>query len=119
MKLTRSKSAFILKVTGFTILVVIVVGYTLFRSIPYIQGPQIRITSPQDGSTIATSTIRITGQAARINSLFINGSPISIDKDGNFAETLIVFKGANIITVDAVDRFKRTSRITLHLLGSY
>lgn len=119
MNFGRSRLARILKFAIFGLAALVVLGYASYRSLPYIQGPDITVTEPADGSSIATTTVKIAGQAKRVNALSINGMPMSIDEQGNFSKTILVFRGINIITIEAKDQFERADRVTLQVLGSY
>lgn len=118
MKLTRTRFAKLLRITIFVLLALIVIGYATFRSLPYASGPIITIFQPINGSTIASTTTEIVGRADRVNSISINGSPISLDESGNFRKTLIIFKGINVITIEAHDQFKRVEKTRVTILGT-
>lgn len=104
--------------TGISIVIVvgIIIGYALFASHSFISGPEIIITSPAPGTTIATSTVKITGVALRIQDLSLNGRPILIDNEGNFNEVLLLYPGYNVALFSAVDKFDRTSEYKLELV---
>jgi hypothetical protein len=108
MPFTRSTLLRIIK-TGSAILVIcIIVAYALWRSFTYVQGPSISITEPQNGDTITASTTIIRGIVERANSITLNGKSISIDEQGNFIETIIIFPGVNVISFEARDQFERS-----------
>ncbi len=87
--------------------VIIIGGYGLFEARRIIEGPEIVITSPLNGSATSTMGVVITGTAANISFLTINDKPSYTDKDGNFNETLSIPPGIAVLTVRAVDRFGR------------
>lgn len=70
-----------------------------------------------NGTSITSSTTEITGKVERAVHISLNGKPINIDEDGNFKETLIVFKGVNIITLEAKDQFDRGVQTEINLFG--
>jgi hypothetical protein len=49
------------------------------------------------------------GQAEPGVKLTINGQQSYIDKDGNFEQSISLFQGLNIIKVEAVNRFNKSS----------
>ena len=98
-------------------IVVTIVGYATWRSLSYARGPSIRVFQPLPGISLNTKTIEIIGRAERINSLTLNGNPISIDEQGNFKETVAVFAGVNIITLGATDQFGRARSETIEIFG--
>jgi len=100
-------------------LVALLIGlYAFSRSLNYIHGPQIHIFQPINGSAIASSTVTIIGRADNINSLSVDGQTIFIDEAGNFTETLLVFKGLNMITLVAHDQFGRSVQNQLEIIGN-
>ncbi len=118
MTFTRTEFAKSVRMSVLIIVIVIIVGYAAFRSLPYVRGPQIILFQPINGSTIASTTITVVGRALRINSLTMNDNPIETDESGNFKETLVVFPGVNVISFNATDQFKRMVRAELRVFGS-
>lgn len=118
MNLNLSNFSHIIRTSLFVLAAVFVLGYAVLRSVPYARGPIVTIYEPINGSTVATTTIEIVGKAERVNAITINGNNISIDEKGNFKETLIIFKGINLITVEATDQFKRSEKAQLTILGT-
>lgn len=107
MPFTRTQSIRAIKAGIIVLAILIIVGYAAWRSLNYARGPAITIFQPIDGSAVASGTIDIIGRADRVNSLAIDDEPVSLDLQGNFRETLIVFPGVNMITLDAKDQFGR------------
>jgi len=96
----------------FLILGVLLVGYGLFESRRLLEGPEITITTPLDGSATSTQLIRVAGTAKNIAFLTINDAPAYTDEQGNFTELRSPTPGVTVITVAAVDRFgRKTSKI--------
>lgn len=98
------------------IVVIIIVGYALWRSAAYTSGPKITVIQPPQGASIATSSVTIVGQAERITALYLNNKAISIDETGNFKETILLFPGINILTLEGKDQFKRSAHTTVTLI---
>ncbi len=91
--------------------VVIIGGYGLFEARRIIEGPEIVITSPLNGTATSSIGVVITGTAQNISFLTINDKPSYTDKTGNFSERLSIPPGLAVLTVRAVDRFgRRTSK---------
>ena len=82
---------------------------TLFRSTQdYLQGPKIIVKTPINGVTITSNPfIPILGTTERVSNIHLNGRKIFIDKEGNFKETILLYPGYNIITIQISDRFKK------------
>lgn len=118
MNITRSTTLRFIKLIVIGLVIFIIVGYAIWRSLNYFRGPEITIFEPVNGSSIATSTIVVRGQAERINNISLNGSLILIDEQGNFGRILAIFPGINILTFNASDQFGRTSSLELRLFGT-
>lgn len=94
--------------TIFSVLAVcIVLGYSYFALGDYIRGPQIELSSPENGFSTTTQKIDIVGKTIHANVLFINDASTSLDLKGNFSESLLLSPGYNIIKVKAEDRYHR------------
>ncbi len=87
------------------LLLFLVVGYTLYEIQRIASGPKIIVYFPQNGATIATSTLEISGIAKNISDISLDDRKIFIDEKGNFKEELLLSPGYNIITIKASDRF--------------
>ena len=117
MKITRTRFIRIVKIATVAVAAAAVAGFVVWRSLPYARGPAIAVFQPISGSTISDKTIDIIGRADRVSALTVNDDKISMDESGNFREKLAVFPGANLITLGAVDRFGRTTKVTVEIYG--
>lgn len=91
--------------------VLVVLLYGLFEARRIIEGPQITISVPANGSATSTTGVTIAGNAQNISFLTINDKPSFTDTQGNFSETLSIPPGFAVLTVAATDRFgRRTSK---------
>ena len=115
----RTKTLRFIRIVAVSLFAVIIIVYAIWRSLNYARGPVVNIFQPLNGSAVATSTVKIIGQALRVNSLSLNGKTVFIDEAGNFSETLIVFSGMNIITFNAHDQFGRETKKELDLVGVF
>ena len=118
MNITRSRFARIVRMAATVLAVLVVVSYAGYRSLPYIRGPVIHVYQPLNGSSISSTTVTIIGKADRTNSLSLNDDPIQVDEAGNFKQSIIVFPGLNILSLDATDQFKRESHTELQIFGT-
>ncbi|MES3031550.1 MAG: hypothetical protein V4697_04040 [Patescibacteria group bacterium] len=114
--ITREGTQKILKTTLALLAIALVVGYTLFASRDFIRGPDIVIKEPVNGSTLATSSVLVVGQALRIQKIELNNRPILIDKEGNFKETILLLPGYNSPLFTASDKFGRKTEYKLELI---
>ncbi len=117
MSLTRTTSLRLLKIGGIILIAFIIIGYSVWRTHTYIEGPAISIFEPVNGSALASSTVTVRGQALRVNIISINGNVISVDQEGNFTENIVLFPGLNILTITAQDQFKRHTEKRLTIMG--
>jgi glucodextranase-like protein/Big-like domain-containing protein len=83
--------------------------------------PVVKITSPPDGSTVAGSSVAVTGtvtDASPIASATINGQPLALT-GGAFTTTVNLAAGPNPITVEATDAAGHVGRamVTVTLQG--
>ena len=114
---SRTDNLRLIKIGGILFLIIIISAFTIFRSLNYARGPQITIFYPTNGSMTASSTLKIGGQAQRINKITLNGNPISIDEKGFWEENIIIFSGINLITIKAEDQFGRKISKQLDIVG--
>jgi len=115
---SRTNNLRLIKITSLVVLFILIAIYAFFRSLNYAKGPDIEIYFPSDGSTISSSTIKITGQAFRINKITLNGHTISVDESGKWEQTVIIFPGINKITLYAEDQFGRNISKKLDIVGA-
>lgn len=118
MALTRTTTVRIIKIAISLCVLLIIVIYAVSRSLNYARGPIIFVSEPSNWASIASSTTLIVGHVDRVRTIALNGHPITIDEQGNFKETIIIFSGMNTITLAAQDQFGRTTSTTLTLVGS-
>jgi hypothetical protein len=102
---------------GIAAVAVIVVGYAVWRSLPYAEGSDLTVFQPLNGSATASTTITVIGRVTHANSITLDGRQISVDEQGNFKEMLAIFPGINIIHLHATDRFGRDISRELGVLG--
>ena len=93
------------------IVLVILIGYGVLKALPLLEGPQIRLTSPEQGQSFAGGSVRISGVAAHTQDLSLNGSPLLIDPKGAFSTTLVLPPGGAILTLTATDRFGKSETV--------
>lgn len=85
--------------------------YISYQARFLIIGPQITLT--EEVSTLQnTRYITLTGSAANISRLWLNGRPIFTDRNGQFTAAVILENGYTITTLMAEDRYGRTTTIT-------
>jgi hypothetical protein len=113
--MTRSPKKSI-TIASIILVVILLIGYTLFQAKNLIRGPILIIDAPLDGDTVPYEVVDISGSAENISAISLNDSPIFVDKDGKFLEKVVVAPGYSIIKISARDRFNRTVTKYLHLV---
>lgn len=96
--------------------ILIVVGYSFFALKDVLRGPRIDIETPQSGYSTTTPMIGVSGRVFRGNLFFIDNATTTIDLEGNFSEQLLLSSGYNIMTLEARDRYGRTSTETIEMV---
>ncbi len=92
-------------------LLVAVLLYGGMEAAPLIAGPHIKLSSPTRDTHILDGVVSITGRAKRAESLELNGGPLLIEENGNFAKEITLPKGGAVISLVATDRFGRTDSV--------
>lgn len=105
----------LIRVSGIIIIVAIAL-YALYQSRIFIQGPEIILDHPQDGSTITERLVVVRGRVHNISRLHLNGREILTNEAGEFEEPMILFPGNNIISIDGEDNFNRRIDKELHIV---
>jgi hypothetical protein len=90
------------------LLLTIVVLYGLHEAWPLISGPQLSITSPQNGESFDNNFIIISGTAIHTQGVSLDGGPLLTDQTGHFQSTLTLPSGGAILTITGSDRFGRS-----------
>ena len=106
----------LLKITAYTVAILIVLGYGIFATHDFILGPTISLSEPKNGSMFTHPDIRIRGIVQRIQDITLNGRPITIDDKGNFNEAVLLAPGYNIFELVAHDKFGRNKDVRLELV---
>lgn len=78
------------------------------KAAPLLLGPQLSLSSPTDGQTIAGGVLPIEGIAHHTEKLALDGAPLLIDERGAFHTSLVLPQGSAILTLTVSDRFGRT-----------
>lgn len=89
------------------LVIILVAGYGLFEARKVLEGPEIAIDSPTDGSATSSALVVVQGTAQNIAFLTINDAPAYTDPSGKFVYTIAPPAGYTVVTVAATDRFGR------------
>src|SRR3989344_5456473 len=89
------------------LVVLVVLSYGLFEARKLIEGPEITILSPADGSATSSVAVVVSGTAHNIAFLTINDAPAYTDEAGEFVYRYSPPAGYNAVTVAGVGRVGR------------
>jgi hypothetical protein len=90
------------------IVLIVLTAYGLKEAWPLLSGPELMITSPQNGGTFDDGFIKISGTAVHTQTVSFNSNPLLTDQNGHFSTILTLPHGSSILTITATDRFGRS-----------
>lgn len=100
----------VLKILGIVLLTGFILWYVLFQARNFLNGPVIELQG--DYPTVAhTRVLPIEGTARNIVKLTLNGREITTTKEGAFAEHVVLENGYTVLTLEAFDRFGRSTSV--------
>jgi hypothetical protein len=88
--------------------------FAYFKTIPLTQGVQIQAMIDQKDTN--SPMIEITGKAKNAVYVALDGREIFIDKDGTFKERVALLPGLGVVTINAEDKFGKTSQKKFELM---
>jgi hypothetical protein len=97
----------IIKTISLIVVILGIVGYSLYQAKNIISGPELAIESPFNGSTVNEPAVAVRGFAKNVAYISLNDRQIFIDKEGAFNEELLLAPGYNIWKLEAKDKFGR------------
>ena len=114
MRPIRADTVHIQHILRFLLLLLIVVGlakYAQFQARNFIEGPEVFLTNTPE-PVQQNRVIDIEGTTKNIVSITLNGRQIYVTENGDFHEKLVLESGYTIMTIQAEDRFGRTTNLT-------
>lgn len=94
----------------------VAVGFLVFR---LMAPPTLVVDSPTNDQFVQASSIEVRGQTTTGSEIFINGSPVLVDLEGNFSETFLLREGVNEITITATNSLGRTAQTERIIVAEY
>lgn len=102
-------------------------AYTTFRYIGYValvasvvfvysrfqvlrSGVSLSLVNAYDGMTVQEPKLTLEGNAQKASRILINNKEVTIDKHGNFEESLVFSPGTNSIDILAFDRYNQITQ---------
>ena len=106
----------ILQIAIVSLFFLLIIIFAFVNSMDLMFGVKIKNVNIVDGSKVTDSVIEVTGNAKNAVDITLNGREISIDRAGNFNETIALSSGYNIITIKAVDKFGKSDEKDYQLI---
>ncbi len=107
------RTTFLLGVLSITLLIV---SYLLYQYFSFNQPPVLSVTAPTAGSTLPEGDIKVIGTTNPQASVRVNNQPAIVDEEGNFETVIEVTKETNIISVRAVSRSDKESKVEIPII---
>lgn len=99
-----------LRMAGVVAIVLLVFFYVLFQARNFIQGPELTLIENPEQIQHERRII-LHGTAHNVVKLTLNGKEIHTDEHGSFTHTLVLENSYTIMSLNAQDRFGRTTSI--------
>lgn len=90
------------------LITLLIIAYAVWQARLLIIGPTITLAEELN-AVQPTRTITLSGQAANIVGITLNGRTIYTDKNGNFTESIILENGYTMVTIEGTDRYGRNT----------
>lgn len=75
-------------------------------------GAPFEVTVARNGETLTSSFLPIIGKAKHARDILLNGRSITIDRNGNFTDAVILSPGYNTIEIALKDQFGKEKKYT-------
>lgn len=93
-------------------MLVVILGFYLFSQYSLFLGaPPLNLSSPREEEVVSQPFVEIIGKTDPDATLYVNGEVKTVFADGSFKETVMLTLGENEITVEAVSRRNKKTRI--------
>lgn len=106
-----------IKQSLFILAVIAVFSVVFYNTKDLFLGAPLSINTVPDGATVTDSFLPISGSAKHYSSVEINGRAIGLDKNGKFADGVVLSPGYNVVEINEKDRFGKEKRKMFHLVA--
>lgn len=89
--------------------------YVFFQYSSLVFAPKLTITNPQDGSTVKTNVVEVSGKTDPYAQVSVNGEEVYVSLSGTFRKSIYSFSGNNEIEIIAKNRFGKESRREINI----
>lgn len=103
---------------GGAILCMFIVGYIVLQLSHITSAPPLLVFSPQDGSVLTSSLVRVQGKTDPEVQVTVNGSSVYTASDGSFSIAIDVTRGTTVIEVQAKRRYGKATTEARRVLFS-
>ncbi|HZQ48327.1 MAG TPA: helix-turn-helix domain-containing protein [Verrucomicrobiae bacterium] len=101
---------------GLGLCVMLVIGsYLAWQVQSFLRLPHLAVLSPRV-TVMKNDTVEVRGQAAQSATVTVNSQPVLLQPNGDFALTLTLHPGVNVVEVEAMNAAGRTNRVEKDLL---
>ncbi len=87
------------------LLFLFIILYAHSRTAFLSQGVSLSVENLENGQTIPSRVLTLEGTAKRAVMITVNNREVLIDEKGGFKDTIILYPGINILTIEAKDKF--------------
>lgn len=100
----QSNAKRFLRVGLITTFFLFILSYAFYQSYNLLFGVKIKNVNLENYATYP-GLVEVVGNAKHATMLTINDREISINKEGDFSETIALLPGYNVVSIHAIDKF--------------
>ena len=86
-------------------------GFLLWRTLTAVAVPQLSVDAPEQGLSVTSPTLTVSGRASEQAKVFINGTSVLLEPNGSFNSEMILAPGPNTLSVVAVNALGRQTTV--------
>jgi len=85
--------------------------YLIYQYVYLIKPPFLKIYSPEQNTQVSEPTLAVLGKAEPDSLVTVNGEAVLLDQRGEFSYKIELFSGENKITIEAVSKLDKETKI--------
>lgn len=97
------------------IVVIALAGYLLYQYRTSLINPTLDVSLPKEKSIFSTTSVKITGKTDPNVAVYVNNQLAASQPDGTFQKVITLFPGKSTITIRALNRFNKETRVERHI----
>lgn len=98
-------------VAGIVALILVFAGYLFYQLLSLLAPPRLMVNALGEGAVVTEAEITLSGSSDPDASVFINDELITLTQEGEFQATIGLFPGENTISVKAVSRRDKETKV--------